>query len=224
MRTAPIPALPANRDARADTPAARPDDRYRRLLGPAAWAELPPDVRGRFARRPREGEAFVYAGRVLRARLSRWGWWLAQAGRLLGGPLRLDRDGDLPCLVTVGEDTDDGRQAWTLLHARRHGFPQVIHSAKHFAGPSGLEEHVGRGLGFSLRLSAAPDGLTSHAERYLLALAGRRLWLPRWLTPGRLTVRHVSVDFRCFIFTLTLDSPRLGRLVEQVIAFEEVVR
>lgn len=63
-----------------------------------------------------------------------------------------------------------------------------------------------------------------HAERYLLALAGRRLWLPRRLTPGRLTVRHVSVDFRCFIFTLTLDSPRLGRLVEQVIAFEEVVR
>ncbi len=156
--------------------------------------------------------------------MSRAGWLLARAGRMIGGPLRLSSEAHLPCLVTVSETADGRGQTWTLLHLRPSGFPQVIHSGKRFAGPTGLEEHVGRGFGFSLRLVAEPGGLIFLGERYFFELAGRRIWLPRWLAPERLTVRHDSVDFRHFIFTLTLDHDRLGRLVEQVIAFEEVVR
>ena len=223
MPAAPIPS-PSGAAGKAEGAAAHLDTRYATLLGPEAWARLPADVRARFSRKPADGRAFVYAGRVLRARLSRAGRLLAQLARLVGGPLRYSEDSDLPCLVSVTEAADGKGQAWTLLHARRGGFPQVIHSGKRFAGPTGLEEHVGRGLGFTLRLVAAPDGLAFLGERYFLQLAGRRIWLPRRLSPGRLTVRHVSVDFRHFIFTLTLDNARLGRLVEQVIAFEEVVR
>ena len=223
MRAAPIPTR-SEIPTRGTDGGARLDTRYMALLGAEAWSRLPADVRARFSRKPLDGRAFVYAGQVRRARMSRAGWLLARAGRMIGGPLRLSSEAHLPCLVTVSETADGRGQTWTLLHLRPSGFPQVIHSDKRFARPTGLEEHVGRGFGFSLRLVAEPGGLIFLGERYFFELAGRRIWLPRWLAPGRLTVRHDSVDFRHFIFTLTLDHDRLGRLVEQVIAFEEVVR
>ena len=123
------------------------------------WMSLPLSIRKRFSKRLAAGDTMVYSGETLTNDMTRMGWWLAQAARLIGGPLPLVRDAHAPSVVTVTEDVATRGQHWTRLYARRRGFPQVVHSSKRFAGPTGLEEYVGCGIGMgspsmrSLRMS-----------------------------------------------------------------------
>src|SRR5205807_4907092 len=97
-----------------------------------------------------------------------------------------------------------GGQIWTRLYARRKSFPQVIHSSKRFAGPTGLEECVGRGVGMSLRVYAREGALVFRSENYFVAAGARRFFLPRWLCPGTLYVTHAEVADGKFSFTLQI--------------------
>ena len=153
--------------------------------------------------------------------MRRAGMLLSHLARLVGGPLPLSRDVDVPSVVTVTEDVATGGQIWTRLYARRCGFPQVIHSSKRFAGPTGLEEHVGYGIGMTLTLSATPKKLVFRSDRYFVELGGLRLNLPHWLTPGQLTIGHEEIDSRRFAFTLDLRHAWFGRLIYQRAEFTE---
>ncbi len=137
------------------------DLRFRALLAEQDWAALPLAIRRRFSRRLADGATVVYAGTVIETRMSRVGWWLAQIVRPIGAPLPISRDGNVPSVVAVTEDMAGGGQVWTRLYARRAGFPQIIHSAKRFAGPTGLEEHVGFGVGMALTVHAV-DAASAH--------------------------------------------------------------
>ncbi|MFT7574382.1 MAG: hypothetical protein ACI9XZ_000751 [Alphaproteobacteria bacterium] len=201
------------------------DLRFRKLLGSNAWNVLPPAIRRRFSKRLGNGLggglAVVYVGHTTHMEMSRVGFLLAQVARVIGGPLPISRDVDVPSVVTVTEDVGTGGQIWTRLYAHRSGFPQVIHSSKRFAGPTGLEEHVGCGFGMTLKLSAGETGLTFKSERYFVQLGGVRLVLPRWLTPGQLTIDHHEIDPNRFAFTLKLEHPLFGQLIYQRAVFEE---
>ena len=63
------------------------DLRFRALMSEEEWAALPAAIRRRFSKRLSGGRTAVYVGTVLETQLSRAGWWLAQAARLIGGPL-----------------------------------------------------------------------------------------------------------------------------------------
>jgi hypothetical protein len=63
------------------------DLRFRALMSEPHWDALPPPIRWRFSRRVGAGATSVYAGLVLETRMSRLGLLLAQAARLIGGPL-----------------------------------------------------------------------------------------------------------------------------------------
>jgi hypothetical protein len=197
------------------------DLRFRALLGDAAWARLPPAIRRRFSKRLADGRTVVYTGRVTDMAISRAGRVLAQLARLIGAPLPVSRDVDVPSVVTVTEDMRSGGQIWTRLYARRRGFPQMIHSAKRFGGPTGLEEHVGCGIGMTLRVSATESALVFRSERYFLQVGRLRVMLPRLLSPGDLTVTHREIDATRFEFTLDLSHPRLRGLIHQRAVFEE---
>lgn len=197
------------------------DLRFRALIGKEAWDALPEAVKQRFSKRLSREAVALYCGRVVRAEFSGLGWLLAQALRLVGAPLPLSRDTDVPAVVSVSEDVASGGQVWSRLYGRTDGFPQVIHSAKRFAGPTGLEEYVGSGIGMALRVEPMADGLRFVSDHYLLLLAGRRLRLPRWLAPGRTVVEHHDLGHGCFLFTLMLLHPLLGRLVEQHALFRD---
>lgn len=203
------------------SPAAIEDIRFRALAGAEAWNRLPTAVRARFERHIGPGATILYAGEVVECRMSRCGRALAQLVRLIGAPLPLSSDAFVPAVVSVTEDPASGGQFWTRVYGRRRGFPQVIHSSKRFAGPTGLEEYVGCGIGIALRLEAEGEALHFLSDHYFLRVGPARLRLPRWLSPGRMRVSHVDCGHGSFAFVLSLVHPLLGELVRQTAMFEE---
>jgi hypothetical protein len=197
------------------------DIRFRALAGEAAWARLPEAVRARFEHHIGAGESVLYSGEVIECRMSRCGLLLAQLARLIGAPLPLSRDIMVPAVVTVTEDCASGGQFWTRLYGRKRGGPQVIGSSKCFAGPTGLEEHIGAGVGIALRLEVADEALHFLSDHYFLKIGQVRLRLPRWLSPGRMRVSHIDCGHGTFAFVLSLVHPLLGEIVRQTAMFEE---
>jgi hypothetical protein len=223
------------------------DLRFRALMREADWHALPLPIRRRFSKRLAGGATVVYVGETLINHMSRAGWLLAQAARLIGGPLPLVRDARAPSVVTVTEDVATRGQHWTRLYARRRGFPQVVHSSKRFAGPTGLEEYVGYGVGMALTIhveahvpeKACPGrdpgwtpvfreghaqkeyALVFRAAHYFIQVGGWRIRLPHWASPGSLSVTHAELGDGRFLFKLDVVHPRLGRLICQTAAFQE---
>jgi hypothetical protein len=197
------------------------DHRFRALLSDEDWGRLPVAIWRRFSKRFEDGDTVVYIGEVDEATCSRAGWWLVQAARLIGGPLPTGHETHVPMIVTVTEDAASGGQVWTRICARRNGFPQVIHSAKRFAGSTGLEEYVGFGVSMALRIAVEHEALVFHSVFYSLQLGPMRLRLPAWLTPGDLTVTHSDLGCGDFRFTLEIIHPRFGRLIRQSAVFRE---
>lgn len=199
------------------------DNRFRALLSAEDWGRLPLATWRRFSKRLAGGQTIVYVGEVDESRHSRFGWWLAQFARLIGGPLPTGTETGVPIIVTVTEDVAGGGQVWTRICAKSNGFPQVIHSAKRFAGPTGLEEYVGLGLRMALTLAVEGEALLFRSAGYFLAIGPLRLRLPERLTPGALTVTHTDLGNGAFRFTLEAVHPQLGLLVRQSAVFREAV-
>jgi hypothetical protein len=210
-----LPASPASNEKLLD------DDRFRALLPDHEWGRLPLAIWRRFSKRLAAGRTIIYVGEVEEASCSWAGWWLAQAARLIGGPLPTGSATGVPMIVTVTEDAATGGQIWTRICARRHGFPQVIHSSKRFAGPTGLEEYVGYGVSMALRICVEHEALLFRSAGYAVQIGRLRLPLPKWLTPGDLTVTHADLGSGAFRFSLEIVHPRFGMLLRQSAVFRE---
>jgi hypothetical protein len=198
------------------------DARFRALLERNTWERVPPEVQARFSKRLAGAQTALYRGVVVDMKMSRLGWVLAQACRLFGAPLPLCREAGGAAIVSVSEDHRRGSQCWTRIYARKRGFPQVIHSAKRFAGPTGLEEYLGRGLGMALRLEALSDGLAFVSDHYFLQILGKRVRLPRAMTPGTARIIHRQVGGSTFLFELIVEHPWAGKLLHQQVLFDDV--
>jgi hypothetical protein len=202
------------------------DIRFRALIGEGAWERLPETVRRRFSKRLADGETIVYCGRVVATELSLMGRALALLSRAIGGPLPLTNGSGAAAVVAVTEDARLGGQSWTRLYARPGRFPQVVHSAKRFCGPTGLEEYVGFGIGMTLSIGVEEGALRFRSERYYCEIGGRRLYFPRALEPGVMEIVHrdepaLFAPRGGFSFRLTLRHPVFGRLIHQLATFED---
>jgi hypothetical protein len=208
-------------DSEQGLDAALHDLRFRTLLADDDWKRLPPATRQRFSKRLADGRTAIYVGEVIEISFSRVGWWLAQIARLVGGPLPISTDTHVPSIVTVTEDAATSGQVWTRIYARRNGFPQVIHSSKRFAGPTGLEEYLGFGIGMALRIVVDGQALLFCSAGYFVQAGRLKFWLPAFLTPGALTVTHTDLGNGKFQFALEILHPRFGMLVRQSAVFRE---
>ena len=201
--------------------AALHDLRFRTLIGRVGWDALPTAVQKRFSKRLSGVAVALYRGRVVRTEFSALGWLFAQSLRLVGAPLPLSRDADVPAVVGVSEDAASGGQIWSRMYGRKRGFPQVIHSAKRFAGATGLEEYVGRGIGMALRVEPMADGLRFVSDHYFVMVGQWRWRMPRWAAPGRTIVEHHDLGGGRFAFDLELRHPWLGLMVAQHALFDD---
>ncbi len=197
------------------------DCRFRRLMPRERWEALEPAIQRRFSKRLRGVEVAIYRGEIVETRISAGGWLLARICRLIGAPLPLHQDRDVPAVVVVSEDEITGGQRWTRIYHRHRGNPQLIVSAKAFGGVTGLEEHVGGGVGMALRVEAEPDRLHFVSDHYFLRIGLLRLRLPAWLAPGRTVVTHRDLGRGRFAFDLDLRHPLLGELVHQHAVFRD---
>lgn len=198
------------------------DTRFRDLLGQRAWSRLPPAIRRRFGKRLAGGNSVAYRGRVVSMRMSRLGWCLAQLARLIGGPLPYDpKNTGQPAVVVVTEDAQTNGQFWVRQYGCTCGFPQVVHSSKRFAGPTGLEEYVGYGIGMALRVEATDDTLFFKSAGYFLQILGRKVRLPALLAPGAITIGHRDLSAGNFLFSLHLFHPWFGELIVQDCVFQD---
>lgn len=197
------------------------DVRFRALVGEEGWGRLPPAVQRRFSKRLAPGAVLLYPGEVIEMRLSLWGRALSFLARAIGAPLPLEDGMAGGATVAVMENPRLGGQSWTRMYARRGRFPQVISSVKCFAGPTGLEEHVGCGIGMSLSVSEAEGALVFRSVGYFLAFGRLRVPLPRLVTPGDMEIVHRDEGGGAFLFTLALRHRRLGLLVSQTARFRD---
>ena len=155
---------------------------------------------------------------------SSWAWESASIctrSPAFSNTTKSSRDAFVPAVVTVSEDGAAGGQFWTRIYGRSRGFPQVIHSSKRFAGPTGLEEYLGAGFGIALTVSADDQALHFHSDHYFFQAGRLRLSLPRWLSPGALTISHVDFGADWFAFVLVLEHPVLGEILSQTGLFRE---
>ncbi|WOE75294.1 DUF4166 domain-containing protein [Alterisphingorhabdus coralli] len=208
-------------EARFNTPTPCPD--FAQLLPRGKWLGLPAAIRRRFSRSAAGNSVISYHGMVVEQKANAAGWLITQAARLIGAPLPFSVCG--PAAVTITSLPAHGSapagQIWSRQYGRQAGFPQVIHSVKRFAGPTGLEEYLGMGIGIALRLEADAQSLDFISDHYFLMLFGTRLRLPRWLSPGDLRIGHIAKGEHRFAFTLKLSHRLFGVMIEQVCLFED---
>lgn len=215
-----------DRTAKADDEQTEPlgDIRFRQLFQDKDWKRLPRPVRRRFGRRVAIGEALVYRGQVEFNRVNRWGRIVNAALRVVGAPLPLDtQNAGAAAIVTVTE-APDGSQVWMRQYARqdtKRPFPQVIQSAKHFTGATGIEEHIGAGIGMSLIPLVEGQELVFRAQDIFWDIAGLRLTLPKWLAPKTLRAGHEEIGNGEFVFTLLLEHKWFGKMVDQRVRFQD---
>jgi hypothetical protein len=195
------------------------DLRFRALVGEEAWSELPAPVQRRFSKRLVPGAMLLYRGEVVATRLSTGGRILSFLARAIGAPLPLSDGATGAALVAVAEDSRLGGQCWTRIYARPGRVPQTIHSTKRFRGPTGLEEHVGCGIGMALKVTVEDGALYFRSQHYFVELGRLRLRLPRWLEPGDMQITHREEGAGTFAFSLSLTHPLLGTLIHQLAYF-----
>ncbi len=198
------------------------DRRFRDLLGLKHWDRLPPAIRARFGKRLKGRASVTYQGVVTKMKMNAFGYVLGQMARLVGAPLPFDRSSlGQPAVVVVTEDAVSNGQFWIRQYGRAKGFPQVVHSSKRFAGPTGLEEYIGYGIGMALKVEANDDALLFKSDHYFVQIGARRLKLPRALSPGALVIGHHHIAKDRFRFSLRLHNRWFGDLIVQDAEFNE---
>jgi len=195
------------------------NDDYQRLLGKRAWSRLSPVIRERFTQH-QYPQNTRYTGTMHTVWRSTTGALFAQCCRLIGTPLALHSENNVPIDVHVYEDKHLGGMTWDrYYHYRNHPADRVTSTKRIEA--NGLVECVGKAFGMKLRLTENKGALCFTSEHYFFRLGRLRCVIPQWLSPGRTQVMQKDLGNGQFQFTLTIEHSLLGRTFFQTGVFSE---
>jgi hypothetical protein len=197
-----------------------PDPSFRVLLGELAWRRLVPAVRARFATKPAPGCEILYRGTMMVVRASPVGRIIAQLCRLIGTPLAPYCGRDVPVSVRLRLDADGRGIVWERTYHFPGRAPATCISVKR-AEAAGLAEIVGAGIGMALTLAEHQGALHFRSTGYFWRWRGRRLAVPRWLTPGEMHVVHADLGGGRFRFAIAVTHPFFGEIIRQDGVFAE---
>ncbi len=191
---------------------------YRALLGEVAWRRLAPSVRERFAVQDCEA---VYVGVMSKVWRSKMGALFAQCCRLIGTPLALHSEDDVPVEVRVYKDEQLGGLTWDRCYRYRNHAQNRVKSTKRVE-KDGLVECVGRHFGMKLELSEKAGELCFTSRGYFFRFGFLKIPVPHWLSPGVTRVVQKDLGDGEFQFTLDIDHPWLGKTFHQKGCFREL--
>mgnify|MGYP001954137458 FL=1 len=73
----------------------------------------------------------------------------------------------------------------------------------------------------ALKVEASDDALFFKSDHYFLQIAGRKLRLPRLLSPGALVIGHHAMGEDNFLFSLRLSNRLFGEMISQDCLFQD---
>jgi hypothetical protein len=180
---------------------------FRRLVGDAAWSELPAQAQARFDAASHH-VAREYPG-AMNVRMNWLGWIFAQATRLIGAPLAPWPADDVPVVVSV-RPQPGGAILWERAYAYP-GRPRLTIASRKAAAPDGsLLEITRGGLGMRLAVSVEAGALVFRSNAYFWRVGAIDLPIPLLLTPGRACVVHRDLGRGRFHFALSFVHPLAG--------------
>ncbi len=190
---------------------------YRDLLG-CSWTRLHPAIQARFAEHAQQ--EVEYQGVMSQVYLSFAGKVLAQVCRLIGKPLALYSQQNVPVTVKVYPDPQLGGLTWERNYHFNQKPSNKVQSTKCIRD-SGLMEMLGCGIGMQLGTFERDGALHFASEYYFIELAGLKLKLPRWLTPGKTIVYQKALNEEQFEFGLEVKHKLFGVICRQVGVFQQ---
>ncbi|MCK9688060.1 DUF4166 domain-containing protein [Scleromatobacter humisilvae] len=189
------------------------------LVGPGAWARLPPAVRRRFGV---DHGAATYVGRM-ELRCSPVGRVFAALSRLFGSPLSGVTSDAVPTSVRVFDDGRGGMVWERSFHTAGPRAPHVVRSTKQLAADGGLVERTDGGLSMALDVFEERGALVFESRRFTLMLGRLRIPVPALLTPGTCRVTHTDLGDGLFRFDLDMVHPLWGHTFHQSGVFVDPV-
>ncbi|WP_162938218.1 DUF4166 domain-containing protein [Kiloniella sp. EL199] len=192
------------------------------LLGDKAWLRLKPAIRKRFGCDAQFGNTHLYRGKMHRVEATFIGLFMAHAARLIGSPMAWSRGQDVPCDVITFDDPErEGGVVWERHYYFASQRKQIARTTKVVSEKEDLLECFGKHFGMKLKLMEAEGALHFISTKFYLQLFGKRISLPKFMSPGTLHVTHRDVGGDRFRFILEVDHPFLGQLAFQDGYFKE---
>ncbi len=198
---------PANNDA-------PPPSTIRKQLG-KSWNKLHPNIQNRFARDPVPGEKIIYTGTMHKVRRSFMGALFAHLTRIIGNPLSPYAGEDVPMDVTLFIKQGKNGVYWQRTYYYEGRKPFVVTSVKRESARGEMMECVGGGFGMLLDVFGEGRELHFKSYLYFCEIAGIRIPLPHWLTPGQTHVIHRDLGNGDFVFRIDMTHKQLGRTFYQ---------
>lgn len=196
---------------------AQPELDFALLAGAAAWQQLSPAIRKRFA----AGHGDVAYHGSLQLQASVIGRVFGAIARLFGSPLAARRKHPVAATVNVLSDGQGGVIWERHLGQAGQAGSQCVRSTKRLGPGGGLDECTDGGLSMRLEVCVEEGALVFYSRHYFLLLGRWRLRVPSLLTPGTCRVEHRDEGPGCFRFTLDMRHPLWGHTFHQTGVFHD---